>query len=226
MVNCGTVQECLDCRGTLLFTGIGKSGFIAQKVCQTLVSTGTKAVYLSPTDALHGDIGIVGREDLVVLVSKSGATEELLRLVPYAKVCADAQYELSDCCVDCATQVNRNGGIPVCVSHCRRQSGARVQAKGARLVAVTSVQGCRLSAACDLAVHLPLERELCPFDLAPVTSTAAQMLFGDTVAIALMQVRAVCDLAGFIASIAVLTLTTATSTCNLMFCSVTGIIGA
>jgi hypothetical protein len=79
-------QECLDCRGTLLFTGIGKSGFIAQKVCQTLVSTGTKAVYLSPTDALHGDIGIVGRDDLVVMVSKSGATEELLRLVPYAKV--------------------------------------------------------------------------------------------------------------------------------------------
>ncbi|CAK0737489.1 hypothetical protein CVIRNUC_000921 [Coccomyxa viridis] len=140
-------KECLGCRGTLLFTGIGKSGFIAQKVCQTLVSTGTKAVYLSPTDALHGDIGIVGREDLVVLVSKSGATEELLRLVPYAK------------------------------------------AKGARLVAVTSVQGCRLSAVCDLAVHLPLERELCPFDLAPVTSTAAQMLFGDTVAIALMQAK-------------------------------------
>ena len=85
--SCSAVQECLGCRGTLLFTGIGKSGFIAQKVCQTLVSTGTKAVYLSPTDALHGDIGIVGREDLVVLVSKSGATEELLRLVPYAKVC-------------------------------------------------------------------------------------------------------------------------------------------
>ena len=56
-------------------------------------------------------------------------------------------------------------------------------------MAVTSVQGCRLSAVCDMAVHLPLERELCPFDLAPVTSTAAQMLFGDTVAIALMQVR-------------------------------------
>ena len=53
---------------------------------------------------------------------------------------------------------------------------------------MSSVKGCRLSAVCDMAVHLPLERELCPFDLAPVTSTAAQMLFGDTVAIALMQV--------------------------------------
>lgn len=63
-----------------------------------------------------------------------------------------------------------------------------VQAKGAKLVAVTSVKGCRLQALCDMCVHLPLERELCPFDLAPVTSTAAQMVFGDTVAIALMQV--------------------------------------
>ena len=56
-------------------------------------------------------------------------------------------------------------------------------------MAVASARGCRLAAACDMAVHLPLERELCPFDLAPVTSTAAQMLFGDTVAIALMQAR-------------------------------------
>jgi arabinose-5-phosphate isomerase len=62
------------------------------------------------------------------------------------------------------------------------------QAKGARLVAVTSVKGCRLQALCDMHVYLPLERELCPFDLAPVTSTAIQMVFGDTVAIALMQV--------------------------------------
>ena len=64
-----------------------------------------------------------------------------------------------------------------------------MQAKGARLVAVTSVRGCALEGVCDMAVHLPLERELCPFDLAPVTSTAIQMLFGDTIAIALMQAR-------------------------------------
>ena len=63
-----------------------------------------------------------------------------------------------------------------------------VQAKGAKLVSVASMRGCKLDQLCDLCVHLPLERELCPFDLAPVTSTAIQMLFGDTVAIALMQV--------------------------------------
>ena len=63
-----------------------------------------------------------------------------------------------------------------------------MQAKGATLVSAASARGCRLDQLADLCVHLPLERELCPFDLAPVTSTAIQMLFGDTVAIALMQV--------------------------------------
>lgn len=77
----------LECKGTVFFSGVGKSGFISQKVCMTLVSTGTKSVFLSPTDALHGDIGIISEDDLLVLVSKSGSTEELLKLVPYAKVC-------------------------------------------------------------------------------------------------------------------------------------------
>ena len=80
------MQACLRCRGAILFTGVGKSGFIAQKIAQTLVSTGTKAFALNPTDALHGDLGILGPGDLVVTVSKSGSTEELLRLVPFAKV--------------------------------------------------------------------------------------------------------------------------------------------
>lgn len=135
------------CSGTILCSGVGKSGFIAQKICQTLVSTGTRSVFLSPTDALHGDIGILGRDDVLVLFSKSGGTEELLRLIPYAR------------------------------------------AKGAKLVAVVNVPGSKLEAQCDDAVLLPLSRELCPFDLAPVSSTALQMLFGDTVAIALMQAR-------------------------------------
>lgn len=81
------------------------------------------------------------------MFSKSGNTEELLKVVPCAK------------------------------------------AKGAYLVSVTSVEGNALAAVCDMNVHLPVERELCPFDLAPVTSTAIQMVFGDTVAIAMMGAR-------------------------------------
>jgi len=140
-------QVLMDAKGVIFFTGVGKSGFVAQKITQTFVSTGTKAVFLSPTDALHGDIGIVGPNDVLVLFSKSGTTEELLRLVPCAR------------------------------------------AKGAYLVAVTSLRNSQLSNVCDMHVYLPVDRELCPFDLAPVTSTAIQMLFGDTVAIALMQAK-------------------------------------
>lgn len=132
----------------IFFSGVGKSGFVAQKSAQTLVSTGTKAVFLSPTDALHGDIGLVGPDDVVVLFSKSGATEELNKLIPCAR------------------------------------------AKGAYLVGISSsLKNSDFREKCDMHVHLPLERELCPFDLAPVTSTAIQMLFGDTVAIALMQAK-------------------------------------
>jgi len=138
---------CVATTGVIFFSGVGKSGFVAQKTAQTLVSTGTKAVFLSPTDALHGDIGLVGPDDVVVLLSKSGATEELNKLVPCAR------------------------------------------AKGAYLVGISSLKNSNFREMCDMHVYLPLERELCPFDLAPVTSTAIQMLFGDTVAIALMQAK-------------------------------------
>jgi arabinose-5-phosphate isomerase len=84
-----------------LFTGVGKSGFIAQKISQTLVSTGTKAVFLNPTDALHGDIGIVGAEDLLVCFSKSGNTEELTKMIPYAKVGARCALVVAPVLVQC-----------------------------------------------------------------------------------------------------------------------------
>ncbi|KAJ8616064.1 hypothetical protein MRB53_035436 [Persea americana] len=140
-------QTLLNSSGTIFFSGVGKSGFVAQKISQTLVSLGIRSAFLSPVDALHGDIGILSPADLLVLFSKSGNTDELLRLVPCAR------------------------------------------AKGVFLIAVTSAKGSLLSGVCDMNVHLPLERELCPFDLAPVTSTAIQMVFGDTVAIAMMAAR-------------------------------------
>ncbi|KAF3951680.1 hypothetical protein CMV_022697 [Castanea mollissima] len=140
-------RTLLSTSGTIFFSGVGKSGFVANKISQTLVSLGIRSAFLSPVDALHGDIGILSPDDVVVLFSKSGNTDELLRLVPC------------------------------------------VRAKGAYLISLTSIQGNALAAVCDVNVHLPLERELCPFDLAPVTSTAIQMVFGDTVAIALMEAR-------------------------------------
>ncbi|GAB2287451.1 Probable arabinose 5-phosphate isomerase [Dionaea muscipula] len=78
-------KTLLNSSGTIFFTGVGKSGFVAQKISQTLISLGIKSGFLSPVDALHGDIGILTPEDAVVFFSKSGNTEELLRLAPCAK---------------------------------------------------------------------------------------------------------------------------------------------
>ena len=141
------VELFFQCKGVVLFSGVGKSGIVAQKLATTMTSTGTKALFVPPTDALHGDLGIVGPKDLFVLMSKSGESEELLNLVPY------------------------------------------IQNKQTQTVAWVSNIKSRLATACDLAIHLPLQRELCPFDLAPMTSAAIQMVFGDIIAVAMMKLR-------------------------------------
>lgn len=141
------VKECAQTKGLIVFTGVGKSGIIAEKIAMTLISTGTKALYLPPTNFLHGDIGILSDNDLLIFMSRSGETEELLNLVPFVK--------------------KRN----------------------TRLVAVVSSHGSRLEQACDLSIHLPVKKELCPFDLAPTTSTTVQLLFGDLLSMALMRLK-------------------------------------
>jgi len=79
------VKILLGCKGRVVFTGMGKSGLIARKIVSTLNSTGTASIYLHPADALHGDLGMVRKEDVVILISKSGATEELANLIPMLK---------------------------------------------------------------------------------------------------------------------------------------------
>jgi len=141
------LNACMQTKGLIVFTGVGKSGIIAEKIAMTLISTGTKALSLPPTNFLHGDIGILSENDLFVLISKSGETEELLNLVPFA-----------------------------------RQRNTRV-------MAIVSNRDSRLAKAADLYVELPVEQELCPFDLAPTTSTSVQLLFGDLLAAALMRLK-------------------------------------
>lgn len=139
------VDACAQCTGLIVLTGVGKSGIIAEKIAMTLVSTGTKALYLPPTNFLHGDIGILSENDLLILISKSGETEELLDLLPFVR---------------------------------RRKTPT---------VALVSHTQSRLAKECLLSVTLPVEKELCPFDLAPTTSTEVQLLFGDMLAVALMK---------------------------------------
>ena len=139
------VDACAQTKGLLVFTGVGKSGIIAEKIAMTLISTGTKALYLPASNFLHGDIGIISPEDTVVMLSKSGETEELINLVPY------------------------------------------IQKRGAKIIAWVSNLQSRLAHQADLSIVLPVEKELCPFDLAPTISTEVQLLFGDALAIALMK---------------------------------------
>ena len=79
------LQILFECKGRVVLTGMGKSGLIARKIVATLNSTGTASIYLHPTDALHGDLGMVRKEDVVIMISKSGATEELANLIPMLK---------------------------------------------------------------------------------------------------------------------------------------------
>jgi len=139
------IDLCLKVKGLLIFTGIGKSGIVAEKIAMTLVSTGTKAIFLPPVNFLHGDFGILSSEDCMIILSKSGETEELLNLIPFIKK------------------------------------------RGALLTALVSNEKSRLARQADRVVLLPVLKELCPFNLAPTTSTEVQLLFGDLLAVALMQ---------------------------------------
>ncbi|MCF8243243.1 MAG: KpsF/GutQ family sugar-phosphate isomerase [Melioribacteraceae bacterium] len=78
-------RKIFECTGRVVFTGMGKSGLVARKIVATLNSTGTPAIYLHPTDALHGDLGMVRKEDIVIIISKSGNTEELYQLIDLFK---------------------------------------------------------------------------------------------------------------------------------------------
>lgn len=141
------LRACLDCKGLVMLTGIGKSGIIGEKIAMTFVSTGTRALFLPPANLLHGDLGVMTADDLFIMMSKSGETEELLALIPF------------------------------------------VRKKKTKLLAITSNSNSRLAKEADIAIDLPVVKELCPFDLAPTTSTTVQLLFGDALAVALMKLK-------------------------------------
>ena len=143
------VEEIVElftaCKGNILFTGVGKSGHIAEKIATTLLSTGTRALYLPPNNAMHGDVGIVQETDLVVLLSKSGESEELLQLL------------------------------------------SAVKQRNVKTIVWTSNSESRLAKMCDVPCYLPLDEELCPFNLAPTTSALLQLLLGDVLAVSMME---------------------------------------
>ena len=160
-----TFQRAIDllfcCAGRVVVTGMGKSGLIARKIAATLSSTGTPALYLHPVDALHGDLGMVVRGDVVLALSASGETEEILPLLATIK---RLQVPLIAMTGDEAGRDDAGGG-----------------ARATR----TST----LAAAADVALDCSIAEEACSLGLAPTASTTTMLALGDALAVTLSEKR-------------------------------------
>ena len=141
------VNHILHSKGRVVITGIGKSAIIANKIVATMNSTGTPAIFMHAADAIHGDLGIIQQEDVVICISKSGNTPEIKVLVPLLK---------------------RGNN---------------------RLIAITSNKGSVLAQQADWVLYAHVEKEACPNNLAPTTSTTAQLVLGDALAVCLLEMK-------------------------------------
>ena len=142
-----TVNLILENKGNLVFSGIGKSAIVAQKIVATMNSTGTTAVFMHAADAIHGDLGIVREGDIVVILSKSGETPEIKVLVPLIKL------------------------------------------RGNRIVAIVGNRNSYLASQADHILDVTVDEEAMPGSLAPTSSTTAQLVMGDALALILMRCR-------------------------------------
>lgn len=141
------VESIFYSRGRLIVTGIGKSAIIAQKVVATLNSTGTPSFFMHAADAIHGDLGMIKEDDIVLCISRSGDTSEIKVLVPLI----------------------RNFGNTLIAMVCNADS--------------------YLARSADFSITIPVEKEADPNNLAPTTSTTAQLAMGDAIAMALLTLR-------------------------------------
>jgi arabinose-5-phosphate isomerase len=142
-----TLMDCLTAKRKIVVCGVGKSGNIGRKLVATLNSTGATSVNLNAQDALHGDLGVLDEGDVVVLLSYSGETQELLELLP----------------------------------HLRRID--------ARLIAITGNTESALAKSSDVVLDVRVEREACPLNLAPTSSTTAMLVLCDALAMVLLEAR-------------------------------------
>ena len=136
-----------SCKGRLVVSGIGKSAIVAQKIVATLNSTGTPSLFMHAADAIHGDIGMVQQQDIVLVISKSGDSPEIKVLVPLLKNFGNA------------------------------------------LIAMVGQTNSFLALQADIILDTTVSEEACPNNLAPTTSTTAQIVMGDALAICLMEAK-------------------------------------
>lgn len=141
------IETILQLKGRVIVTGVGKSAIIAQKIVATFNSTGTPAVFMHAADAIHGDLGIIQDDDLVICISKSGNTPEIKVLVPLLKLA------------------------------------------GSKLIGMVGDLNSYLARNADLVLDTTVEKEACPLNLAPTSSTTAQIVMGDIMAVCLLEAR-------------------------------------
>ncbi|MDN3595015.1 KpsF/GutQ family sugar-phosphate isomerase [Zunongwangia endophytica] len=141
------VENIYNAKGRVIVTGVGKSAAIANKIVATLNSTGTPAIFMHAADAIHGDLGIIQKDDIVLCISKSGNSPEIKVLVPFIKDFHNT------------------------------------------LIAITADKDSFLGKSADFILNSYVEKEACPNNLAPTTSTTAQLVIGDALAICLLKLR-------------------------------------
>ena len=141
------VELIFNCRGKVIVTGVGKSGHIGAKIAATLSSTGTPSFFINPLDVFHGDLGVMTQDDVVLAISHSGQTDELLRFIPMV------------------LQMN----VPI--------------------IGISGNEQSLLAKYSNVHLSVKVQKEACPLNLAPTSSTTAVLVVGDALAIALMERR-------------------------------------
>jgi len=164
------------CRGRIVVTGMGKSGIIARKIAATLNSTGTPALFMHPVEAVHGDLGMVVAGDVVMALSASGETEEILRLLATLK-----RLQIPLIAMTCNQSYGRAhrsvSSLSSAAARTASGSGERKDRKGS------------LAAAADIALDCSVAQEACTLGLAPTASTTTMLALGDALAMSLAEKR-------------------------------------
>ena len=174
------VELLSGCAGRVVVTGLGKSGLIARKIAATLSSTGTPALYLHPAEALHGDLGMIVRGDLVIALSASGETEEIIELLPNLKRLGIGLISFT---CDPLYPPNANPSNPNAGFH------PSAVAPGTPGLPGAPCSRSSLAQSADIALDCSVAKEACPLGLAPTTSTTAMLALGDAIAVALSEKR-------------------------------------
>jgi arabinose-5-phosphate isomerase len=187
------VDLMFSCAGRVVVTGMGKSGLIARKIAATLSSTGTPALYLHPVEALHGDLGMVVRGDVVLALSASGETAEILALLATIKRLRVPLIAMTgdEICLNSHPSKTAKGGAASALL----RAGKKQKSKLADRACPDPVEGSvrstlsTLAAAADVALDCSITQEACSLGLAPTASTTTMLALGDALAVTLSERR-------------------------------------